>query len=358
MRRQNLTRDMFKQYTTTIRKIARLTINSRTIWNLPHENPDGDTIGCALAIHHALKSVRRDVQTFFSEPVPRMYSFLPGADEIQVTQKLPDKLPDLIFVSDNATFERVGEPYVDELNRLGVFSVHDPRHQPGRTTLINIDHHRGNELYGDVNLIVPEAAAAGEIVFAIFRRLRLPLPSGAATCLYAAILTDTGKFSYSNTTLTTLEIAAELVRRGVVPHTVVESIYNTQTSGQLKLLGRALEALIINEDIGYYYSYVTPEMLAEFNCDLSDSEYIIDTLKTLEEPKICFLFKVVDDGLVKVSVRSRNDFDSTKVAEVFGGGGHYAASGFRFRGTLDEVIAAVEKAMQELCKDSRERKAG
>jgi len=349
---------MFNKHTTTIRKIARLTINSRTIWNLPHENPDGDTIGCALAIHHALKSVRREVQTFFSEPVPRMYSFLPGADEISVTQNLPDKLPDLIIVSDNATFGRLGKPFVDELGRLGVYSVHDPRHQPGRTTLINIDHHRGNEAYGDVNLVVPEAAAAGEIIFAIFRRLRLPLPPGAATCLYAAILTDTGKFSYSNTSLTTLEIAAELVRRGVVPHEVVEAVYNNQTTGQLRLLGHSLAVLKINDELGYCYSYVTPEMLAEFNCDLSDTEYIIDTLKTLEEPKVCFLFKVVDDGLVKASVRSRNDFDSAKVAEAFGGGGHYAASGFRFRGTLDEVIAAVEKEMRKLREDSQERKAG
>ncbi len=349
---------MFKEYTPTIRKIARLTINSKKIWNLPHENPDGDTIGCALAIHHALKSVRREVQTFFSEPVPRMYSFLPGADEIQVTQKLPDELPDLIFVSDNATFERLGKPYVNELNRLGVYSVHDPRHENGKTTLINIDHHQGNELYADINLVVPEAAAAGEIVYAIFRRLKVPFPSGAATCLYAAILTDTGKFSYSNTTLRTLEIAAELVRRGVIPHEVVEAVYNNQTTGQLRLLGRALAVMTINEELGYCYSYVTPEMLKEFNCDLSDTEYIIDTLKTLEEPKVCFLFKVVDGGLVKASVRSRNDFDSTGIAEMFGGGGHFAAAGFRFRGTLDEVIAAVEEAMRKLRQDPRERKTG
>jgi phosphoesterase RecJ-like protein len=103
---------------------------------------------------------------------------------------------------------------------------------------------------------------------------------------------------------------------------------------------------------------VTPQLLEEFNCSLSDTEYIIDTLKTLEEPKVCFLFKVVNGGLVKASVRSRNDFDSTRIAEVFGGGGHFAAAGFRFRGTLDEVIAAVEEAMHKLRRDPREREAG
>jgi len=339
---------MFEEYRPTIRSIARLTLNARTIWNLPHENPDGDSIGCALAIHFALKSINRKVRTFFSEELPRMYSFLPGAGEIEHTQRLPDKLPDIVFVSDNATFERLGKPYVAELNRLGVFPAGHPQHKPGRTLVINIDHHPGNELYGDVNLVIPHAAATGEIVFAIFKQLRLPLPLEAAVNLYAAIITDTGRFSYSNTTQLTFEIATELVRAGVVPQQVVDFVYNTQTEGQLRLLGRALRNLTITEELGYFYSYVTPEMLAEFNCRLADTEHIIETLKALGDPKVCFFFKVVNDNLVKVSVRSREGFDSTRIAEMFNGGGHYAASGFRIEGSLQEAVDAVEAAMRDL----------
>jgi len=339
---------MFEQHTAIIRKIARLTINSRSVWNLTHENPDGDTIGSALAIQHGLKSLRRQVRTFFSEPMPRAYTFLPGAGEVEVTAQLPDQPPDLIFVSDNATFERLGGVYVAELYRLGIYPAPDERHRAGHTTLINIDHHPGNELYGDLNLVIPEAAAVGEIVYAIFRQLRLPLPREAATCLYAAILTDTGKFTYSNVTLRTLEIAAELVRAGVEPHRVVEGIYHSQSLNQLRLLGKVLDNLTINEELDYCYSWVTPEMLGGFNSELSETEYIVDTLKTLGKPKVCLLFKVIGEGVVRVSVRSRNDFDSSELAGMFGGGGHYAASGFRFRGTLQEAIAAVELAMRDL----------
>lgn len=349
---------MFDEYRPVIRNIARLALNARTIWNLPHENPDGDSIGCALAIHHALKSIHRKVHTFFSEEVPRMYAFLPGAGEVEHTERLPDKLPDVIFVSDNATFERLGKPYVAEMNRLGVFPAGHPRHKTGRTTVINIDHHPGNELYGDVNLVIPHAAATGEIVYAIFKQLRLPLPLEAAVCLYAAIITDTGRFSYSNTTQLTFEIATELVRAGVVPQQVVDFVYNTQTPGQLRLLGSALKLLTINNELGYFYSYVTPEMLEEFNCSLSDTEHIVETLKSLGEPKVCFFFKVVDDNLVKVSVRSRQDFDSSRVAEMFDGGGHYAASGFRFRGSLQEAIEAVEAAMKGIRRDDIKLQAG
>ncbi len=348
---------MFKEYSALIRKIARQTISAQTVWNFPHENPDGDSIGCALAIHLALKSVRREVRTFFSEPVPHTYTFLPGTEEIEFTERLPDELPDLIFVSDNATYDRLGSVFVAELERLGVYSAKDKRHQNGRSILINIDHHPANELYGDLNLVIPDAAAVGEIIYAIFRRLRLPLPPEAATCLYAAILTDTGKFTYSNVTLRTLEIAAQLVQAGAVPHLIADHIYHTQSPGQLRLLGRVLDTLAINDDLGYYYSYVTPQMIEEFNCDPADSEYIVDTLKTLEKPDVCLLFKVVGEGLVKISVRSRGGFDSSKLAEMFGGGGHFAASGFRFRGTLEEAISAVELAMKELREEPAEAKA-
>jgi phosphoesterase RecJ-like protein len=346
---------IFREHTQLIRDIARLTINAKTVWNLPHENPDGDTIGCALAIHHALKSLRRRVRTFFSEPVPKIYTFLPGAGEIEETLKLPDELPDLIFVSDNATFERLGAPYRSELARLGVYSMKDARHQHSRTKLINIDHHPSNELYGDINLVIPEAAATGEIVYAIFRQLKLPLPLDAAKCLYAAILTDTGKFSYSNTTLNTMEVATELVRAGVVPNDVVEAIYYTQSIGQLRMLGQVLQSLKVNEELVYCYSFVTQDMLAHFNGDISETEFIVDTLKTLDQPLLCFFFKVVDEGLVKASVRSRGDFDSAAVAARFGGGGHFAAAGFRFKGTLDEAIAALENVMRDVRAEQRSK---
>ncbi len=339
---------MFHEHTKLIRAIARLTINAKSVWNLHHENPDGDTIGCALAIHHALKSVRRDVRTLFSEPMPRTYAFLPGADEVEYVEKLPNRLPDLIFVNDNATFDRLGGAFTSELHRLGVFSVKDPRHQVLRTKLINIDHHASNEYYGDVNLVIPEASATGEIVYAIFKQLRLPLPVEAATCLYAAIVTDTGKFSYSNTTLGTLSIATDLVRIGVQPHAIVESIYNTLTLGQLRLMGQVLMLMQINEELGYCYSYVDQQMIKEFNGDISDTEFIIDTLKMLGHPALCFFFKEIAPGVIKGSIRSRGNFDSSAVAARFGGGGHYAAAGFRINGTMGEVFAAVENAMREV----------
>jgi len=337
----------FPDYAASISEVARRLIQARTIWNLAHENPDGDAIGCALALHMELRGPGREVNTYFPEPLPQAYSWLPGIEGIEFTSRLPDALPDIVLVNDVASFARLGPDLVSQLNRLGLYPAGAPEKREAAPALVNIDHHVSNEMFGDVNLVIPEAAATAEIVVTLFHEMELQIPVDAATNLYVALLTDTGRFCYPNTTRTSFEIAAELVSIGVKPAEIAQAIYNQHTPAEHRLLGRVLSQTLVKEEFGYFYSFISQEMLEEYQCRMADTESVIDTLRTLASPPVCFLFKEHADGVIKVSIRSRNDFDANVFASRFGGGGHSGASGFSFKGTLKEAFAAVEKAMAE-----------
>jgi len=337
-----------EHYYELLDRIAKKLLSSHRIWNFAHENPDGDTIGCALALHLALKGLGKDIRTFFPEKLPRIYSNLPGADQVEVVTCLPNEPPELIIATDNATFARFGETFVRELNKLGIYPSYDDRHNPARATVINIDHHSTNELYGDINLIAPYFSAVGEIILEIIKRLGCGVNKEIATCLLAAIVTDTGRFSYSNTNLRTLESSAELVRAGASLFSVADSVFSALSPEELKLLGEVLTKLVVVPELGFCYSFVEWELLEKYQVELTDSEWIMDVIKMLKEPKVYVLFKELSKGIVRVSVRSKNEFDCVMLAEKFGGGGHHAAAGYTFKGSLAEAISKATSAMQEI----------
>jgi len=202
-----------------------------------------------------------------------------------------------------------------------------------------------NAMFGHVNVVIPEAAATAEIIFALFREMGASIPPGAVVNLYAAVLTDTGRFSYRNTTSRTFEMAAELVEHGVNPSEVAQRIYSQRTPSELVLLGRVLAQIVTKDELGYYYSYISQAMLQECQCSLADTEGVIEVLRTLASPPVCFLFKEHEGGIVKVSIRSDSGFDANDFASRFKGGGHPGAAGFTFTGSLKEAFAAVEQAM-------------
>lgn len=333
---------------SSIQKVSEIIEGSRSIWNLGHENPDGDTIGCAVALHHAVSQMGKSVHTFFAEPVPRMYSRFPGIECIEVVQKLPDELPELIIATDNATFARFGKKLVSELNRLGVFPAYDSRHNPQLTFMLNIDHHKDNELYGDFNLIDPEVSSVGEIILEVVKRLVNPVPRVSLEAVFGALITDTGRFSYANTNRGSFRAAEELVSLGVDVSKVVTAIYYTLTENDLKLLSLILQSLVVDEELGYCFAYVDLRMLEECQVELGDSEWVMDVLKLLKEPKVCVFFKQYGERFFRVSVRSRGGFDASVLARRFGGGGHPAAAGYTFEGSLEDVINSLRNAMSDL----------
>jgi phosphoesterase RecJ-like protein len=318
---------------------------AHSFWLFSHENPDGDSLGCALATYAALRAIGRDVKVLTTEPVARMYRFLPHHDKITHTTVLPPGLPDVIIVNDTGNFHRLGSTYEDQLTARGVGPNAKPK-EP-RCTLINLDHHVGNELFGDINLVDPSCAACGELFYHLLRQLKLPFTVDVAINIYAAILTDTGRFSYANTNKETFRIASDLISLGVDPYEVVDRVYNTRTPAQIKLLAKILDTMTIDGDQYYFYCQVTQEMLRVTGTVMSDTEGVVDTLKTVENFDVCFLLKEEGDGRVRVSARSNDRFDCNTFARRFGGGGHPAASGFTMRATLGDAPHLLSDALRQ-----------
>lgn len=290
-----------------------------------------------------------------AEPVARMYRFLPHTDKIIYTSELPPGLPDVVMVSDNGAWHRLGKDYVRQLSERGVGPQAATKDES--CTLINIDHHIGNERYGDINLVDPSCAACGELYYHLLRQLRLPFTVDVAVNIYASIMTDTGRFSYANTNRETFRIASELIALGVDPYEVVDRVYNTRTPEQIRLMAAILNTMTVVEEQNYFYCSVTQDMLRSTGTEMSDTEGVVDLLKTVADFEVCFLLKEEKDGVVKVSARSNDRFDVNALARRFGGGGHPAAAGFKLNSAIDgaptELMAALRSHRNELATKKR-----
>lgn len=323
----------------------------RSFWIFTHESPDGDALGCNLAVYAVLKSLGKEVTVFSYDPIPRMYRFLPHVQRIVHTDKLPSELPDVIQVNDNAAFDRLGPGFAEQLTALGVGP--NARQPNQHCTLINLDHHIGNDCFGHVNLIDPSCGACGELLFYAFRQLRLPLTHDVAVNLYAAIMTDTGRFSYGNTDADTFYITTDLIRAGADPYDVANRVYNTRTIGQMRLVAQVMDTIETEPDLGYFHCTCTQQMLEDTATLLSDTEGITDLMKTVGDYQVSFFIKEEPDGNVKVSARSNSSFDVRKLARRLGGGGHPAASGFRLHLPVEQAPAAIKTEMRKYIADLR-----
>lgn len=326
-----------------IRQIGRFLAAAHDFWVFCHENPDGDTLGCSLAAFAGLTKAGKNVKVFTPSVVPRMYKFMPHAEELQLVEDFPTPLPQVVLVLDNAAFDRLGRNYCEKLTALGVGP--NATHKVEGTVLINIDHHLGNTMYGDYNLVDPSCCACGELLYYAFKELDLPLTTDVAINLYATILTDTGRFSYANTNYRTFAIASELIRLGVDPYDVVNRVYNKATAQQIKLLSKILGTIEADEQESFFTCYVTQDMLRGTGCLLSDTEGAVDIMKTVGGYDCCFLLKEEEDGAVKVSARAIDDFDVRAFANRFGGGGHTAASGFRILASIADAPAVLRQEL-------------
>ncbi len=192
-----------------------------------HKDADGDTLGCSLAFAEALRSEGKDVWVIVPPPLPPMYAFLPGFEELQAEP--PHGIdPQLVFFFDSGNLERSGSAV---------------RRIASHATIVNIDHHPSNSRFGDINVIDPDASAVGQIVIEMFDHYGWPITPGIATNLYVALLTDTGGFRHENTTPRALEDAARLARLGADPGRIATQVYKMRPETTLKLSGLALATI-------------------------------------------------------------------------------------------------------------------
>jgi phosphoesterase RecJ-like protein len=296
-----------------------------------HENPDGDALGSLLATKLAFDQLGKDsVMVLHSDaPLPGEYGFMPLAE---LLRRWPEDVSERVLVAlDCANESRIGD---DEIL--------------GRVPLtLDIDHHHDNTRFGDVNLIVPDASSTGEVLRDLLRALELELTPDIAEALYIALVTDTGRFQYTNTTPKALRLAAELVEAGANVHRVFQGVYESVQFAKLKLLARALDRAQIYEGGRIVISYLLRTDFAEVGAAEPYSEGIIDYLRAVEGADMAVLIREpprADGPTRRVSLRaSVDELDVSAIARKSGGGGHRQAAGFSSEASIEEITEFVRR---------------
>lgn len=292
-----------------LNEIAKLIEQSTTIGITFHTSPDGDSLGSALALLIALKNKNKMAYIISQEKIPEDFSYLPFSSEISGNLQEPIENTELVIVVDCGNKERINA----NLNNY-------------KNTLINIDHHLSNDMYGDFNYVDTKAAAVAEIVYELITILNMEITKDIAICLYTSLLTDTGSFKYSSTTKRTHNIAAKLIDTSIDFTSIHRNIYENKSFKFLKLQGMVLENMYLLLDNKICIMEIHEKMLKDINYVLEDSSEIISYGLKVKGVEISVLFKEALNG-VKISFRSKDTADVRKIAEHFSGGGHSKASG-------------------------------
>jgi phosphoesterase RecJ-like protein len=313
-----------------LREINELIGKHRSFLIAAHERPDGDAIGSSLAFYHMLRGLGKNAVVYSQDRIPENYLFLPGSE--RVVQELPSvENFEVAIILDCGEMERVG--------------AHAAK-IAGIPNLINIDHHISNGGFCEVFLIDPNASSTGELLFRLFRYSKISLTSEIATCLYAAILTDTGGFRYGNTHSSSLMAAAELVDGGADPQWISENIYESDPASRIRLLSMVLPNLTLGEDGKVGSLTVTQKALAGAGALPEHSEGFVDLPRSIKGVQISILYAEMPDGSFKISLRSKGKINIEKVARFLGGGGHTNAAGCRVSGELEDIRRQVIEAIR------------
>jgi phosphoesterase RecJ-like protein len=308
---------------TEFKRLEELIAGSQTFFLAGHLNPDADTIGSMLAIASVLKRLGKTVRLFSQDPVPDNLRFLPHVKSIR--SRLPKVKFDAAILLECSVPSRGGalEPVLKRSAKV-----------------VNIDHHKTSEFYGDINIVEPHSSSTAEIVYRLFYNMNVIVSRREATCLYTGMVTDTGRFHYPATSPRTLEIASRLLETGFKFSRINDLLYSTKAAESLKVLGRALESMEFKA--GGKVSVLTLKLgdFTDFGARSEHAENVINYGMMPPGAKIAVMFRE-ESGRISVTFRSRGHFDVSLVAKSFGGGGHRNASGCRMSTTLEEAKEKV-----------------
>lgn len=313
------------------REVAERIRAGRNFLITSHRNPDGDALGSGIALQGLIRKMGKQARVMVRDGFARPLYNIPGANEVTISDILPPDYPkayDALFAMECPEVERTGYPVL-----------------PG--PVVNIDHHLGNRMYGEINYLDLEAPSVGEMVLQLNRKyLNVPLDSDIATAMYVSLATDTGFFRYHNTTLRTFQAAEELVRAGAVPGDVSLWINETYTPGSIKLLGLCLTTLELHANGRIATVELPKRFYAEARANPEDTEGIVNYGRSIEGVQVSVLLKEGDQGTTRASLRAKPGFDVQAVAAMFGGGGHKAAAGCTIPLPLPEAKAKLLAILQ------------
>jgi bifunctional oligoribonuclease and PAP phosphatase NrnA len=297
-----------------------------------HENPDGDALGSVVAMKLALEQLGKDGFPYLSGtiPLPTEYAFM---NLSELSRELPDDAAERVVLAlDCANVRRLGPD--------STFVEQAP-------LVVDVDHHHDNSRFGHVNLIVPDASSTGEILYDLFRDLGVTITPEIAEALYIALVTDTGRFQYTNTTPKALRIAAELVEAGANVHQVFQDVYENVAFAKLKLLARALEKARVYEGGRLIVADLERSDFAAAGAEEPFAEGIIDYLRAVEGAEVVALIREPpsqNGPTRRVSLRTRGTgVDVSAIARKSGGGGHRQAAGFSSESSPDEIVDFIRR---------------
>jgi bifunctional oligoribonuclease and PAP phosphatase NrnA len=291
-----------------------------------HVHPDADAIGSALAIQEMVRSLGGRPHVVLEEGCPPRYRFLDRSETIIDYRTLTDPAKyEACIIVDSGGKDRIG-PVVELLNEA--------------TWIANIDHHVSNTRYGNINWIAVECAATSELLFELNSALGLTLSKEMANQLYAGVLTDTGRFRYSNTTARTMQIVSELIAHGADVFHLTDQLFYSISSKDVYSIGAILSSLELFNGGLISTLFVKHENLLE------DPDTIVDLALSVRGVEVAAMFSETHDGKIRISLRAKHFVNVSAIAAQFGGGGHVSAAGCRMRGTLESARAIVLPAIQ------------
>ncbi|HEY7099908.1 MAG TPA: bifunctional oligoribonuclease/PAP phosphatase NrnA [Terriglobales bacterium] len=285
-----------------------------------HARPDGDAVGSTLACCQILRSMGKQAQVVLRDGVPRIYQPLPFADQVLRADRV------------NGDYEAAIILECDSIQRTRLEGL-------DQQFLISIDHHVSGKPFAHVNWIDPKAVATAEMVYRLAREAGVPISPEIATCLYTAVLTDTGSFMFEGTSAHTFGLARELVLAGADPARCARNIYFGHSTAKMRLLGAALSNLHREGPLAWIW--VTREQMERFDAKEEDCEGLVNYALSIQDVHVAIFFRELSDGRYRVSLRSKGEHDVSSVAEEFGGGGHACASGCSVDGPLTMAVSSV-----------------
>ena len=319
----------------SLKKLAEAVRKQNNFLITTHVNPEGDALGSELGLYLLLRRLGKRAVIVNEDGVPNGYEFLPAKENIRPFGKNAKWVKfDCMVVLDCSDLDRTGEVW--RLNKL-------------RKPVINIDHHVSNRNFGDVNCVDPRASSASEIVFNLYKEMRLPLDRDSAVCLYTGIFTDTGSFRYSNTSPATHRVAAELLNQGISVPQIYKNVYENVPFQDMKLLADILPNMKRQARGRLVWFQIRHNMLKGKKLSFDLSEHVLSFGRTIKGAEVVVLFKenlgVKDE--IRINLRSNGAVDVNKIAACFGGGGHKTASGATVNGKIDAVRRKVLAKIRE-----------
>jgi len=285
-----------------------------------HARADGDAVGSTLACREILRRMGKQADAVLRDGVPRVYQHLPFAPSVIQGERVNGKYDAAILLECDSI----------QRTRLAGLESH---------FLINIDHHKSGRTFADVNWIDPLAVATAEMVYRLAKQAGVKITPEIATCLYTAVLTDTGSFMFEGTSEHTFELARELVLAGAHPATCARHIYFGHSTAKMRLLGSALSALERAGPLAWIWT--TQEEMERVGAKEEDCEGLVNYALSIGDVEVAAFFRELPGGRFRVSLRSKGGLDVARIAEQFGGGGHACASGCSVDGPLDRAIDSI-----------------